>query len=546
MYHNIFFSNIKSEMIDYYELTSFVSYCDRVGIGIIFENEKKGKAISIRFENGKWSVLQEDLPPITIQDIFEVFSLNILSPAITKVDFLLDDETTKLTMLESQMRQLFAKKYEETNRKLKDSLGVNNGIRDIFEELTGAVIFKDYEWNLLGENKLKDVFSIRYAEQNSYKYILPTDTGMLMRGAEIYYYFSCYIDRNKCPEKEQIKKWFANVRQFLHLLKIGISDYIATTELENRLMVAINDNLRNVILLCFNCFLFCKHNGESFCTDVTDNQWTHLIIQYQEVFDTYFNGESIDAKQIIFMIDSVLDLMDAVENAVARVEESFILYKCFNPLRETDFYLENRMAMSMLEGNRFAEKTCLVGLLCGGLELPFIIQRCFPEKKMRIYEVFQNTGGYLSRNKESLNHVFDINNLRMPVDHNIYLVDENIMSGLSLQLLLDSFFANGIKVDGCIAMRYPCLCRLAQITSKGIFVDLGLVNKYIWGLCCPTAYTKIKANTNYDNMYNNELHFFSSQTEVFLKEIYKNNSFIANSEADIFNGYSKGVEYKYE
>ncbi len=546
MYHNIYFPNVSTKLIEKINLTSFINYCNSMGIGVTFKGDNDGKVITALYNNDSWEITYDNSTPIQINDIFDVFSLNILSPLITKVDFTLNEEKIKLALFEAQIRKLFSEKYDETNRNIKDCVGVNNGIKDIFDELTGAVIFKDYEWVLLGNNNLKNIFSIRYDEQDSYKYVLPTDEGVLMRGSEIYYYFSCYIDRNKCPEKKQIKKWFKNVKIFLQTIKEGVREYKATTELEKRLLIAVNDNLRNIILLCYNCFLFCEHNGENFCIDVTENQWTNLVMQYQEIFEKYFDGEEIDGYQIFLIVDQILNLIDAIEISVIKVDESFILYKCFNPLRETDFYLENRMAMSMLKKEFFDEKTCLVGLMCGGLELPFIIKRCFPEKNIKIFEAFQNTGGYLSRNKESLNKIFEILGLKMPVDHKIYLVDENIMSGLSLQLLLDSFFVNGIKVDGCIAMRYPCLCRLAQITSKGIFFNLDLINKYIWGLCCPTTYTKIKDNTNYDNMYNNELHFFSSQTEIFLKGIYKNNSFIANSEADIFSGYSKGVEYRYE
>ena len=57
-----------------------------------------------------------------------------------------------------------------------------------------------------------------------------------------------------------------------------------------------------------------------------------------------------------------------------------------------------------------------------------------------------------------------------------------------------------------------------------------------------TPYTKIKRNSNLNNMFVNELNIFSIMTEIFLKALYCNNSFIKDSQVDIFKGYSEGID----
>ena len=72
-------------------------------------------------------------------------------------------------------------------------------------------------------------------------------------------------------------------------------------------------------------------------------------------------------------------------------------------------------------------------------------------------------------------------------------------------------------------------------------LNLNLVDKFIFGMITDTPYSKIKRNSNLNNMFVNELNIFSVMTEIFLKALYCNNSFIKDSQVDIFKGYSEGI-----
>ena len=56
----------------------------------------------------------------------------------------------------------------------------------------------------------------------------------------------------------------------------------------------------------------------------------------------------------------------------------------------------------------------------------------------------------------------------------------------------------------------------------------------------PSIKQFIKVSTELILANLNELNIFSIMTEVFLKALYKNNSFIKDSQVDIFAGYSEG------
>ena len=95
-----------------------------------------------------------------------------------------------------------------------------------------------------------------------------------------------------------------------------------------------------------------------------------------------------------------------------------------------------------------------------------------------------------------------------------------------------------------IAIRHPNINRLPQIEHFKTAMNLKMIDRMFYGFVTDTPYSKIKSNTNHNNMFVNELNIFSIMTEVFLKALYKNNSFIKDSQVDIFAGYSEGKNDK--
>ena len=78
-----------------------------------------------------------------------------------------NDKFTKFShLMDKEEKQFFQKK----NKIFKKNFNVLSGLNDIYEWYTGAVYFKDYEWNELRDSELKNVLSKE--EKSIYKYIL--------------------------------------------------------------------------------------------------------------------------------------------------------------------------------------------------------------------------------------------------------------------------------------------------------------------------------------------------------------------------------------
>ena len=83
--------------------------------------------------------------------------------------------------------------------------------------------------------------------------------------------------------------------------------------------------------------------------------------------------------------------------------------------------------------------------------------------------------------------------------------------------------------------------------NSGAAINLELFGHSILGGIFTSPYTRLKSGTNYGGMYLDEMGLFSYGAEVFLKALYKNNTFIRDSEVDIFKGFSNGKdEHLYE
>ena len=121
------------------------------------------------------------------------------------------------------------------------------------------------------------------------------------------------------------------------------------------------------------------------------------------------------------------------------------------------------------------------------------------------------------------------------------MIDDNIMSGITMQFNYNKFYLNNFKkICGVLLIRHPSMNRIGQMEYFNVGLNIELVDKFVFGMIMHTPYTKVKRNTNYNNEFLNELGIFSDSTETFLKALYCNNSFIKDSQVDIFKGYSSG------
>lgn len=464
-------------------------------------------------------------------------------------------ELAKLEHKKTDSWNLLLKKY---NKIIKKNFKVNNGLNDIYEWFTGAVFFKDYEWEEIHNNKIKDLFETM--ENNSYLYSLPLDNGIILRGSNIYYYFSTDVSRFKKPNIKEINKWFDNVSVYIKKVLIILGDYQIKDYYDRRLLLALLDNIRNIILILTNCELMkLSMNGKDFIyhsnyksKDIND--CFALINKYQETIEIIclegkcFKDEIASIRDIY---KNTLKILEDVSLLIFDIHDEFILGKSFNPLREIDNYFENYIVCKYIVDEKMInyeidKKINLIGILYGGLELPFIISRMIPNNNT-ISFLFQNHGMYLDRQQKDRNKIIiDLKEYGfLNKENDTFLVDDNMMSGVTMQFAYNQLYLNDINnIKGIFVIRHPNINRIAQLEYFDTALNLDLVDNYIYGMLTDTPYTKIKSGTNYNNMFVNELNIFSVMTEVFLKALYCNNSFIKDSQVDIFLGYSEGKNDK--
>ena len=464
-------------------------------------------------------------------------------------------ELAKLEHKKTDSWNLLLKKY---NKIIKKNFKVNNGLNDIYEWFTGAVFFKDYEWEEIHNNKIKDLFETM--ENNSYLYSLPLDNGIILRGSNIYYYFSTDVSRFKKPNIKEINKWFDNVSVYIKKVLIILGDYQIKDYYDRRLLLALLDNIRNIILILTNCELMkLSINGKDFIyhsnyKSKEINDCFALINKYQETIEIIcLEGKCFkdEIESIRDIYKNTLKILEDVSLLIFDIHDEFILGKSFNPLREIDNYFENYIVCKYIVDEKMInyeidKKINLIGILYGGLELPFIISRMIPNNNT-ISFLFQNHGMYLDRQQKDRNKIIiDLKEYGfLNKENDTFLVDDNMMSGVTMQFAYNQLYLNDINnIKGIFVIRHPNINRIAQLEYFDTALNLDMVDNYIYGMLTDTPYTKIKSGTNYNNMFVNELNIFSVMTEVFLKALYCNNSFIKDSQVDIFLGYSEGKNDK--
>ena len=452
----------------------------------------------------------------------------------------------KLAKWEQKASKILKSGKEELDQIFRKSFHSLSGIDDCYEWLTGGVIFYDYEWFLIHDDPIKDAMC-KEDEEGSTRFMLNLDDKVLLRGPDIYYFYSCYISRYKKPTHDQACVWFSNCDCFLEDIISALDGYVIKDDTSKRLILSILDNVRNIILLMSNSEGLLEMEGQSCCIEI-DNEmiWNNKIDSYQDIIWNIVNNDCIEEvpNKTLLLCRWVKEQLKRMRMRLLAIRDPFIFAKCFNPLREVDNYFENYIVITEMVKTLASQSILnLIGVIYGGIELPYILRR-LRKKKDNIFLVFQNNGMYLDRQCKSPRYSYGnlyiktgLNQLR--AGSNI-LIDENIMSGMTLQLILNDFASLKINVDKCAVIRHPCINRIEQSIHNKMAVEMNQLNQFVIGAVSPTPYSKIRKGTNYADMFTDELYIFSVMTEVFLKGLYKNNSFIKDSEVDIFKGFSEG------
>lgn len=459
----------------------------------------------------------------------------------------------QLAVAEKKIYMGRSKIINDFNRIFIENFAVNDGFNDVFDKKSGGIIFKDWEWELLSDNnRLKKLFETN--DSGKYKYMIDTDSGKMLRGADTYYYFLANKGKKQNVIPRQIFEWWQNNSTFIRDVLYILGEYKINTPEDKRLLLGVLDNVKNISLIMLNARIVSKFPNEnillSFDTYLKEKDimnWYNICSDvYSEMGNLCFSDKPFDY-QIEDIAKTLSRFAEEYKNEVLdilRKNDDGLNKKCFRSYREIDNYIENYITMSLvitkgLEENprSFNKGVNFTGIAYGGLELPFLAKNILQGDAYTSVVLLK--GKYKDRHMQNID--YDPKSDKLNILGNVeygdganILTDDNVLTGKTLQIALDILFSNGLNVDNTAIVRYPSINRVEQMFFEGHgAIDTTKFFTFIKGLIFPSPYSKIKSTNN--ESYLDELGIFNKSRDRIVRYLYKNGRFSTESEVGQIN-----------
>lgn len=428
----------------------------------------------------------------------------------------------------------------------------NDGMDSLFDKESGSIIIPMYEWELIVSNPLKDFWTAR--DNGNFKYVIRDNNNYLLRGSSTYYYFiSNRISKNgkDFTSKNDVLNWYNNYIQFLDDAfdaVFGTSDI--NSIINKKLLLGILDNCRNILLIILNHRLVSDYKKSSVLLDITSKNNRNINNIYNALFDIdetmknmcFKNNYFVDKYIICELINkSQIILMNEFLNE-KKFEDNEDYSKEYRTYREIDNFAENYIAVSLyIEKSNRKNSINVCGLSYGGIELPIlakIIERDKIESAL-LLKFSKETSGYSNKQLIDLKE-FNINNYGGLLNSNLFqnskvdIFDDNVLTGKTLQLAINSLYDCNINVNNICIVRYPGINRIEQMFLNGTSaINFNLFFNYIYGLCFSSPYSwkdnEWKENDGKIN-YTDSLGTFDLNRKKIIECLIKNHDYKEESE----------------
>ena len=433
------------------------------------------------------------------------------------------------------------------------NFGENEGIDSLFDKSSGSIIIPMYEWELLSGNPLKVFWSLK--ENNCFKYLMRDDNNYLLRGSSTYYYFIANrknINGKDITSKDDVLTWHNNYIRFFDNAEYAISNTENVNSVINKkLLLGILDNCRNVLLIIMNHKLFSDDFNNNTLMEISSMNNKDFF----EIYKILFKVEDV-MSNICFKNDFLID-KDYICNTVneskkiltknllieesQKVKEDYS--KDYRAYREIDNFGENYTAVSLYKEKRNDNNKAInaCGLSYGGIELPIIAKIVDKNKveSLLLLKFSKEVSGY--SNKQLMNlRKFNINDYGGLINSNYFqnsnfdIFDDNVLTGKTLQLAINSLYDCDITVGNICIVRYPGINRIDQMfLNNTAAIDFHLFFDYIYGLCYHSPYSwkdneweKLDGKVDYEDT----LGVFDLNRKKIIECIIKNHDYRENSE----------------
>ncbi len=446
-------------------------------------------------------------------------------------------------------RQKLLKKYNDI---INSNFNDCNTIDDLFDRFSGSIKIPMYEMELLDDNPLKELWLTSNDENQSYS--IRDDNNYLLRGSDTYYYFiSNRISSNgiDITSKNDVLNWYEN---YLNFLDDSLQAILDTNNLNSqsnkKLLLGVLDNCRNVLLILLNHHLASKYNDKNILLEITYNDEKNVSELYKSLMNVENTMSMICFKpkynivknDIIKNMSDVKNILKNNLNVELESKEKEDYSKSYRAYREIDNFAENYVAVSLYNEKCNNDKFIdACGLSYGGIELPIIAKIINQNKvdRLLLLKFSKKVSGYTNKQLLDLRN-FDINDFGGLINcddfkhSNLDLFDDNVLTGKTLQLAINSLYDCDINVKNICIVRYPSINRIDQMfLNNPCAIDYHLFFDYIYGLCFSSPYSWkdddwINKNGNID--YTDSLGVFDLNRKKIIECLIKNHNFNVNSE----------------
>ena len=429
----------------------------------------------------------------------------------------------------------------------------NDGMDALFDKSSGSIKIPMYEWEINQSNPLKEFWS--FEKNQCFKYLIRDDCNYLLRGSSTYYYFiSNRISENgkDITSRNDVLAWHNNYIKFFYDANEALLETKDINSIFNKkLLLGILDNCRNVLLVIMNHKLV--HYG------VNDNILLDISLKenrtFFDIYDTLLKVEEnmsnicfkskffIDKDFICSLVTKTKDLLIDNLRDENLSEEKDDYSKDYRDYREIDNFGENYTAVSLYQEKRNNKNDFInaCGLSYGGIELPIIAKIVDKNRveRLLLLKFNKEVSGYSNKQlidlrKFNINEYGGLVNSNSFQNSNFDLFDDNVLTGKTLQLAINSLYDCNIGVKNICIVRYPGINRIDQMFLNNIAaVDFHLFFDYIYGLCYSSPYSwKDNGWQDEDGVvdYKDSLMVFDLNRKKIVECLIKNHDYRENSE----------------
>ena len=439
------------------------------------------------------------------------------------------------------------------NSIINDNFNDVEGINSLFDKYSGSIQIPMYEWELLRNNPLKELWES--SDKSALKYAIRDNENYLLRGSKTYYYFlsnRISVNGKDVTSKDDIVNWHTNYLEFLvdSLNAISITENV-NNKVNKKLILGVLDNCRNILLILMNHKLVSNYYSDNALVDISSAKNTDFYNIYQTLIKVellmsnvcFKLGYLIDKNDVFDSIKSTMNILaDNLKEEVGSVDKKDYS-KDYRTYREIDNFGENYVAVSLYNEkcNNYDRVFNSCGLSYGGIELPIISKIINHDNvdKLLLLKFNKEVSGYSNKQLIDLRK-FNINNFGGLVrakeveNSSLDLFDDNVLTGKTLQLAINSLYDFSIDVKNICIVRYPSINRINQMfVDNCAAVDYNLFFQYIYGLCFRSPYSWKDNEWKDENGridYTDTLGVFDVNRKKIIECLIKNHDFKENSE----------------